>query len=371
MISIQPVQTKTDQKAFIKLPWKIYKNDEYWVPPLLMDMKTWFSPKHPFYEYGKMQFFIATMNDEIVGRIAAVDNPLYNEHQEAEPTGFFGFFECIDNQAVANALFDKAKDWLRAKGLKRIQGPASPSSNYDFGLLTKGFEDSPRIMMTYNPRYYEKLIRNYGFEQVKLLYAYKVDAKKAVENERIKRGAAIVRKRTGVTIRKLSKKNLQEEMKHIKSVYNAAWEANWGHVPFTERELDQMGNDLKLIADEDLLLFAEIDGKVVGKGLAIHDFYYIQKQMNGKLFPFNFLKLFTQRKNIQWARVLTLGVIPEYRKKGLDVLLCYELLKAAVSKGILYGEGSWILEDNLMMNRAMQNFFGEIYKEYLVFEMDV
>lgn len=371
MVLIQPVQNKKEQKDFILFAWKIYEGDNYWVPPLIMDMKTWFTPKHPFYEYGEMQCFLAKMNGEIVGRIAAVHNPLYNEHQNTEPTGFFGFFECIDNQEVANALFNQARLWLKNRGLKRIQGPASPSSNYDFGLLTKGFEDSPRLMMTYNPPYYENLIRNYGFKQVKLLYAYKVEAKKAIENERIKRGAAIVQKRTGVTLRNLRKKNLHEEMKHIKNIYNAAWEANWGHVPFTERELDQLGQDLKIIADEDLLLFAEKDGKVIGKALAIPDFYYVQKQMNGKLFPFNFLKLFTQRKKIKWARVITLGVIPEYRNKGIDVLLCYELLKAAVNKGILYGEGSWILEDNIMMNRAMQNVFGEIYKHYAVFEMDV
>lgn len=371
MISIQPVQNKQEQKDFIRFAWKIYEGNEYWVAPLIMDMKKWFSPKHPFYEYGEIQFFLAKMNGKIVGRIAAVNNPLYNKHQNTEPTGFFGFFECIDNQEVANALFNQARIWLKNKGLKRIQGPASPSSNYDFGLLTKGFEDSPRIMMTYNPPYYENLILNYGFEQVKLLYAYKVEAKKAIENERIKRGAEIVRKRTGVTLRKLCKKILNEEMKHVKKIYNAAWEANWGHVPFTERELDQLGQDLKLIADEDLLLFAEKDGEVIGKALAIADFYYVQKQMNGKLFPFNFFKLFTQRKKIKWARVITLGVIPEYRNKGIDVLLCYELLKAAVNKGILYGEGSWILEDNVMMNRAMQNVFGEVYKHYSVFEMDV
>lgn len=371
MIVIQPVQTKEDQKEFINLPWKIYEDDPNWVPPLKLDMKAWFSPKHPFYEYGEMQCFLAKMNDVVVGRVAAINNPLYNEHHIGEPTGFFGFFESIDNQEVANALFDKVRVWLKNNGFVKIQGPASPSSNYDFGLLSKGFEDSPRIMMTYNPPYYEALIRNYGFDQAKLLYAYKIDTNKAIQNERIKRGAAIVKKRTGVTIRKLRKKDLNKEMKHVKKIYNTAWEANWGHVPFTERELDQLGKGLKLIADEDLLLFVEINGEVIGKALAIPDFYYIQKQMNGKLFPFNFLKLFRQRKKIKWARVITLGVLPEYRNKGLDALLCYELLKAAQSKGILYGEGSWILEDNMMMNRAIQNVLGEVYKHYLVFEMKV
>ena len=371
MITIQAVRSKKEQNEFINLSWFIYKNDEHWVPPLRLDMKSWFSPKHPFYEYGEMQFFIAKQDGKTVGRIAAILNPLYNQHQTAPPTGFFGFFECIDNQEVANKLFDEASNWLRDRGIQIVHGPASPSSNYDYGLLTKGFDDAPRLMMTYNPQYYEKLIRNYGFEQVKLLYAYKVDASLAFANNRLERGAAIVRKRTGVRIRKLQKSKLKEEMKHVKKIYNAAWQANWGHLPFTESELDKLGADLKLIADEDLLLFAEIDGEVVGKGLAIPDFYFIQKQMNGRLLPFNFLKLFTQRKKIEWARVITLGILPAYRKKGIDTVLCYELLKAAINKGIKYGEGSWILEDNVMMNRAMQGFSGEVYKEYTVFEFDL
>ena len=240
-------------------------------------------------------------------------------------------------------------NWQQTFSLLDVFQLPSPSSNYEYGLLVKGFEDSPRLMMTYNPPYYEKLILNYGFQETKRLFAYKVDAQKAIQNDKLKRGAAIAIKRNDVTIRKLSKKNLSEEMKIIKSVYNAAWEANYGHIPFTDREMDQLGKDLKLIASEDLLLFAEIDGKVIGKGLAIPDLYAIQKEMNGKLFPFNFLKLFTKRKTIKWVRVLTLGIIPEYRNKGIDALLSYELLKAAVNQGILYGEGSWVLEDNLMM----------------------
>ena len=368
MIQIKPVTTSKDKRDFIECPWFIYKNDTNWVPPLKFDMKAWFSPKHPFYEYGEIQFFIAKEGNTTVGRIAAILNPLYNQHHTAPPTGFFGFFECINNQEVANKLFNTATHWLKAKNINIIHGPASPSSNYDYGLLTKGFEDSPRLMMTYNPDYYEQLILNYGFEQVKLLYAYKVDAALAFANNRLERGATIVKKRTGVRIRKLNKSKLKQEMKHVKKIYNAAWQVNWGHIPFSESELDKLGEDLKLIADEDLLLFAEIDGQVVGKALAIPDFYFIQKQMNGRLFPFNFLKLFTQRKKIKWARVITLGILPEYRQKGIDTVLCYELLKNAISKGIKYGEGSWILEDNVMMNRAMQNFSGEVYKEYTVYE---
>lgn len=371
MIEIISVNSTKESNQFINVPWTIYKNDAYWVPPLKIDMKSWFSPKHPFYEYGKIQFYIAKLNQKVVGRIAAIENPLYNKYHKTASTGFFGFFECIDNQEVANALFDQACKCLQLKNIKKIHGPASPSSNYDYGLLIKGFNDSPRLMTTYNPPYYEKLIRNYGFETAKRLYAYKIDAKKALGNERLKRGAEIVQKRSNVKIRKLQKKNLYEEMQLIKSIYNTAWEANWGHIPFTDREIEQLGNDLKLIADEDLLLFAEIDGKVVGKGLAIPDFYYVQKQLNGRLFPFNFLKFFTQKKHIKWARVLTLGVIPEYQNKGIDVLLSYKLLKAATSKGILFGEGSWILEDNVMMNRAMKKNSGKLYKEYLIFEMDI
>ena len=166
MITVLPVESRKDKKAFIRLPWMIYKGDEYWVPPLISEMKQWFSPKHPFYEYGEMQFFIAKMNTEVVGRVAAIHNPLYEKHHGIK-MGFFGFFECIDHQEVADALFDAANKWLKNRGITRIQGPTNPSSNYEIGLLIEGFEDSPRIMMTYNPPYYEQLILNNGFEKAK------------------------------------------------------------------------------------------------------------------------------------------------------------------------------------------------------------
>lgn len=367
MLQILPVQSRRDQKAFIHLPWVIYKDDPYWVPPLISEMKTWFKRNHPFYEYGEMQFFIAKMNTQVVGRIAAINNPLYEQHHGIN-MGFFGFFESINDQNVANALLEAAEKWLNHRGITQIQGPANPSSNYEIGLLIEGFEDSPRIMMTYNPPYYEQLILNFGFKKVKNLLAYKVDAAEALKNKKLQRVVGLAKKRYGLTVRNFDLKNLKQEVMHLKKVYNAAWEPNWGHVPFTDKEIDAMAAGLKPIAESKLLVFGEIDGEVVAIGLALLDYNFILKQMNGRLFPFNFIKMFTQKKHIKWSRVLTLGVEPKHQKKGIDGILCYELLKAAVEMGVPYGEGSWVLEDNEMMKRSMQNFNGVVYKKYGMYE---
>ncbi len=368
MLQIIPVENKSTKKEFIHFPYNFYKNDPYWVAPLLMEMREMFNPnKHPFYEYGKIKLFLAKREEKTVGRIAGIINSIYHKHHDPR-AGFFGFFECEDNTETAGALLKAAGDWVKEQGMSRMLGPASPSSSYDFGLLTKGFNDSPRLMTTYNPPYYQTLLESNGLKNVKLLYAYKINLKKAVENEKLTRVTQLVKDRHRIKLRPINMKKIKYEIKIIETIYRKAWQPNWGHVPFTQRELDALATNLKPMANPDFIQFAFIDDQPVGMGVAIADFNFILKQIKGKLFPFGFLKFFTQKKNINWARVLLLGVLPEYQRKGIDGVLCYELLKQGNASGIEFAEGSWILEDNEMMNRAMRNFFGEIYKEYHVYE---
>ncbi len=368
MIQVQPVNGKKDQKAFTMFPWKIYEGDKHWVAPLIMDFKTIFSPKHPFYEYGTMQHFLARRKGEVVGRITAITNGLHEEHQEKD-TAFVGFFECINDQDVANALFDAAFDHLRKKGkYKRVYGTANPSISYDYGLLIDGFDDAPRIMMTYNPKYYVDLVNGYGFRKLKNLFAYRLDVDKAINHPKLSRINELVRKRYNVSLRPLNLKKLAEDVKIIQHIYTRAWEKNWGDVPMTDSEFKELAKAFKPLADPNLIQFAYINNEPVAIIVAMPDWYEVLKSMNGRLFPFNFLKLLTQKKSHTWSRVILLGTLPEYRNKGLDGLLCYEALKHAKERGIKYAEGSWILEDNVMMNRAMQNFFGEVYKTYGIFE---
>lgn len=252
-----------------------------------------------------------------------------------------------------------------------MRGPANPSSNDEWGLLIEGFKDSPRLLMTYNPKYYINLFENYGLEKVKDLYAYKLENKKVLSSEKLKRVAELAKQRAGVTVRVMDKKDFANELVKFKYVYNKAWAPNWGFVPMTDAEIDHMAADLKPLVDPNLVLFVEKDGETVGAALVMPDYNFIIKNLNGKLFPFGFIKLLTQSKKISWARVITLGLIPEFQKKGLDAVLYYEIVTRAAQRGIYFGEASWVLEDNEMMNRGAQVMNGELYKKYRVYETKI
>ncbi len=280
-----------------------------------MEQKTLLNKqKNPFFKAADADYFLAYRNGEIVGRIAAVKNDFHLKYHN-DGSGQFGFFECINDQQVANTLFDTAKAWMKEKGLKFMNGPANPSSNDIYGMLVEGFDDSPRLLMPYNPEYYIKLCENYGMKKAKDLFAWKIVNEKLMASEKLKRGQELVRKRYNLKISQLDMKTFQKDLEKFKYVYNKAWAPNWGFVPMTEEQIDAMAKDMKPLAEPSLVLFGEIEGKLVGAALVMLDYNYIFKQMNGRLLPFNFIKLFTQKKKIKWARILTLGIIPEYQKK--------------------------------------------------------
>ena len=368
-ISVKKVSTKGELDQFIKFPWKIYKDDKYWVPPLLMEQNTLLNKeKNPFFKAADADYFLAFRNGEVVGRIAAIKNDIYLKYHN-DASGQFGFFECINDQQVANALFDAAKVWMKEKGLKFMNGPANPSSNDIYGMLVEGFNDSPRLLMPYNPEYYIKLCENYGMKKAKDLFAWKLVNEKLMESEKLRRGQELVRKRYNLKISQLDMKNFQKDLEKFKYVYNKAWAPNWGFVPMTEEQIDAMAKDMKPIAEPSLVLFGEIEDKLIGAALVMLDYNFIFKQMNGRLFPFNFIKLFTQKKKIRWARILTLGIIPEYQKKGLDTIFYWEIVNRAADIGIRLGEASWVLEDNDMMNRGLELMNAERYKRYRIWEI--
>lgn len=370
-VKIITVNSKKDLKKFIRFPWKLYKNNPYWVPPLLMDIKSRLDiKKNPFYKHAERELFIAEKDGEVVGRICAIKNEMHNKHND-DKVGFFGFFECIQDQSVANVLFDAAKTWLKNKGFDAMRGPANPSSNDEYGMLLEGFDDSPRIMMAYTPKYYLELCENYGFKKVKDLYAYKLETHKVKSSEKLERVAEIARKRSGLVIRSVDMSNFKEELERVKYVYNAAWAPNWGFVPMTEEEIDQFANEFKLLVEPQILLMGEIDGKPVGFSLVIRDYNFIFKKLNGHLFPFGFIRLFTERKKIPWSRIITLGIVPEYQKRGLDAVFYWEIVNRAYDIGITLGEASWVLEDNEMMNRGAEVMNGELYKKYRLYQIDI
>jgi GNAT superfamily N-acetyltransferase len=355
---------------FVRLPWQIYANYPHWVPPLLMDRRKSIDKKrNPFYQHSDAEFFLAKRNGEPVGRIGAIINRNHNiEHKEN--IGFFGFFECINDQNVSNALFDTAKSWLKSRGVTSIRGPANPSVNDEYGLLVEGFDHSPVIMMPYNPPYYPELIERAGLKKVKDLYAYHLRQENVV-SERLQKVVARVTRSEGLTFRCVDMKNFWDEIKIVKGVYNKAWQYNWGAVPMTDAEFDALAHDLKPVIDPDLLLIAEYKGEIIGFALSVPDLNMALKyNRGGRLLP-GIIRFLLHKKKINWVRIVVLGVVREHQKTGAASVLFYETARRGIAKGYSDGEAGWVLEDNLMMNRAAEFLNADRYKTYRLYQADL
>ncbi len=352
---------------FIKFQWKPYDGNPYWVPPLIMDRKKLIDrEKNPFYKHAEMELFLAERDGEIVGRIGAIVNHNHNKEHD-ENIGFFGFFECVDDQPVANALFDEAKKWLKARGVTAMRGPASPSVNDEYGLLVDGFDKSPAILMTYNPAYYQELIEKYGFKKAKDLYAYYLQKDKAL-SKKMERVSEIVKSRSGVVFRSLNMNRFDEEVKVLRELYNKGWSRNWGEVPMTTEEFDYVAKDLKPIVDPELVVIAEVRGKPVGFGLTLPDYNRVLKgNKKGRLLP-ALVRMMLFKKKIDFSRVIMLGVLPEYLNSGIGGVLFYEMGSRSVTQGYPHGEASWVLEDNVMMTRGAKLMEGEKWKTYRIYD---
>ncbi len=369
-IIIRKVQ-KNELNQFIKFPFEVYKNDNYWVAPLNFDQKNTLNvDKNPFFKHAEMQLFFAENNGKIVGRIAAIKNDLHNQIHN-DKVGFFGFFEALNDHEITSKLFDTVRNWLKERGLEQMRGPASPDVNNIYGLLIDGFEDEPRLMMSYNPKYYVELIEKYGFYKAKDLYAYQIDKQKLLESEKITRVSQFAAKRAGVVIRPVNLKDFQNELAKIKVIFNKAWQPNWGFVPFTEEEIETFAKELKPLVVPHITVFAEINNQPIGFALVMPDYNKIIKGLKGKLFPFGILKLLNWKGKTDWARILILGIIPEFQKRGLDAVLYHEITKRAADLGITKGEASWILEDNEMMNKGTKMMNATLYKTYRIYQIDI
>jgi GNAT superfamily N-acetyltransferase len=367
---VRQISGRRDLRRFIGLAWRQNERDPMWVPPLLMaTRKVLNRRKHPFHGHADVAYFLAERDGAAVGRIAAIDNHLHNQFHE-ERTGFFGLFECEDDSLAARALLDAAGEWLRARGMERVRGPMNFSTNEELsspGVLIEGFDTPPLVMMSHNPPYYGRLVEGAGFDRAKDLLAYWLEG--FTPPERLVRGVERLGQRAGITVRSLDMKRFSDEVEAIKSVYNAAWSRNWGFVPMTEAEFDNMAADLKPIVDPHLCFIAEAEGKPVGFSLTLPDFNRaLRKLPRGRLFPFGIFRLLREKRRIDRARVLTLGFIPKYQRHGLGALLYLRTWQAAVQRGMPRGEASWILEDNLEMRRALENMGAEVYKRYRVYE---
>ncbi len=369
-VTIRPVQSSRDVRRFIKFQWVPYKDNPVWVPPLLMDRRKLIDKKkNPFYKHADAEFFLAERDGEVVGRIGAILNHNHNK-QHNENIGFFGFFECIEDQAVAFALFDAAKNWLSAKGVDAIRGPASPSVNDEYGMLVEGFDRSPAILMSYNPPYYPAFTEAYGFAKAKDLYSWYLHGEK-VFSEKFVRVSEAARQRQGLVFRSLNMKDFANEVQKIHELYTRGWTANWGEVPLTDEEFTYMAADLKAIVNPELVVIAEVKGKPVGFGLSLPDYNEVLKDnKHGWLIP-GILRILLFKKRITYARVVMLGVLPEFMNSGIGAILFYETGRRINRNGMPHGEASWVLEDNVMMNRGAQMMNGQIIKKHRLYQMSL
>jgi hypothetical protein len=370
-IKIFPVLSKRELKKFIMMPWIIYRNDPNWVPPLISEQKKILNKgRFAFFEHSEADFFLAEKDGQIVGRIAAINN---RNHLKvySDDTGFFGFFECINNQAVADALFEQAASWVKARGLKYLRGPESYSQNEEAGLLVDGFESPPVIMMTYNPRWYVNLIETYGFQKKMDLYAYRIHQVTQIPGM-LKDAVAQLQQTADFTVRKINMCKLDQEVEGIKEIYNAAWSENWGAVPLTEREMEALKHQLKQIVIDDLILIAEINGEPVGISITIPDVNEALIHVDGRLFPFGLFRLLWYNRKIKGLRTLIMGVKKEHRHKGIDKVFYYETFKNGLSRGFEKCEMSWILENNVPMRTVLEKIYGShIYKTYRLYEKPI
>ncbi len=375
-MSLEIIQlgSEKEHKQFIDFPHSLYKGDKNYVPEIYMGQKELLSKKkNPFFEHSEVALWLAKSNGKIVGRIAAVANNNYNDFHKSN-VGFFGFFDVINDSNVAKSLLTTAKIWLKNKNFDSVLGPTNFSTNDTAGLLVNGFESPPVVMMTYNKDYYESFLLENGFQKEMDLFAYNIETKKV--SEKSLRIASMLEKRLenkGIHVRSIQMKNFDEEVKAVKEVYNSAWENNWGFVPATDKEFDHLAEGLKLIINPAFTYLAENEqGKIIGFMLAIPDINEIMINVSkGRLFPFGLIKLLLGKNKTKCVRIITLGVVEGYRKLGIEGVFYSKIIAAAKRLGIERGEASWILENNDLMNKAIENLNGERYKTYRIFKANL
>jgi GNAT superfamily N-acetyltransferase len=372
-LNIIPAKKISDLKEFIKFPWQVYRDDPHWVPPLITERKEFLNrEKNPFFKHAEVEFFLAKKNGKTVGRIAGIVNYNHIEFHQ-EKAGFFGFFECIKDYNVAQALLNTVREWLKAKGMEIMRGPANFSSNEEWGFLLEGFSSPPAIMMSYNPQYYLEFMERYGMDKAKDIYAYFIDESLPTP-ERVVRIAENIKRKVGIRIRNVNLKDFGNEVQRIKGIYNSAWSKNWGFVPMTEEEFDRVARNLKQIVDPHMVFIAEVDNKPAGFSLALPDFNQVLARLNGRLFPFGIFKLLWHtkiRNKIDGVRIITMGVIPEYQKRGIDTVFYAQTYNVGVKRGYKWAEMSWVLEDNVLMNRTLELLGAKLYKKYRIYETKI
>ncbi|WP_145057675.1 GNAT family N-acetyltransferase [Adhaeretor mobilis] len=368
-IEVIPVDSRRDRKRFFNLPWDLYADDPNWIPPIRLVQKELLNfHKHPFYNTAEVRHFMALKDGVPCGRVAAIVNHAHNDRYD-EKRGFLGFFECIDNQEAAGKLFDAAREWLGTKGIDQLRGPINPSLNYEVGLLIEGFDDPPWFMMTYNKPYYQRLFEEYGFRKSQDLAAFwgHVDMLEEITQKFNSLSQTVV-ERFDLKLRRMDVKNFKYEIETFLDIYNKSLVSTWGFVPMSDAEVAKQAAGMKQMIIPELTTVAEVDGKPVGTMFGLLDYNPRIKEIDGKLFPFGFLKLLRNRKGLKKVRLISTNVLPEYQSWGVGIALVARLVPDALAWGLQEAEFSWVLESNHLSYRTLVKSGAKITKKYRVFD---
>jgi len=372
-VSIRSVHSRRELKRFVKVPFRLHRESEQWVPPLIFERMQFLDrKKNPWFEHGEAEYFLAERDGEPVGRITVQVDRRWDEYQGGKDA-MFGFFEAAEDPEVVRALFDAASEWALARGRERLLGPMDFTTNDEIGILIEGFERQPMILEPWHPPYYQRLIEAEGFGKAMDVLMWELRMGELKEGEKfdpsIHAAAEKALHDEGITIRNMRKRDMAAEVRRFMDVYNEAWGDNWGFVPITDAEVEFQAKNLKQVIDEEWTFMAEKDGEVIGAALTLPDINQVMAGLNGRLLPFGWAKFLSGRRKIDRLRVFALGVKHDYRHTGVAAGLYLEHIKmAALPDKIKWGEMGWILETNKPMNRAMEGMGGKVVKKYRLYE---
>ena len=368
---ISPVENSRDLRLFVDLPYRLYRDDPVWVPPLRSEVQGQFDlRRNPFLEHCDDQLFLLWEGSQVIGRIAAFVDTLSAEYWH-EPVGLFGYYEAPDDPNAARLLLETACGWLAGRGMTAMRGPWSFVSQ-EWGAVVEGYTSSPVVMSPYNPPFYNRQFLDFGLTAVKDLLVYYFDASEGYRiPERVMTLTDRVRERYGIRVRPIEMKSLEQEVQTIIDLSNRTLYDNWGYAPVTEAEVRAMARDLKPIIHPRGVVFAEDrDGRPIGFAIAIPDVNRILKSLNGRLFPFGWAKMLWMLPRLTHYRMFALGVLPEYHGKGVDSLIYRALYESSFSP-TLRVEVNYVLEDNAPMNNALLKLAVKPLRRYRIYQKPI
>lgn len=369
-VEVAAISLPRETERFVKTWFSIYENVPQWVPPLYFERKRFFDPgKNPYFENAQVAYFIARRDGADVGTIAACVDEVYQAHEPG--TGFFGFFEFIDDSEVAGALLGAAREWLIDRGMTRVIGPFNFNTNHEFGLLVDGFEHSPYVANPYTAEWYPPIYEAIGLRKAMDWYAYSVDAEMPGIQKMLRVSKRLLSRHPELRLRSLDLGRFDEEVERVRKIYRDAWEQNWAHVRVSDREFDFIAAGLKQLIDPDLCFVAEVGDRVVGISITLPDFNQVVRPMKGRVLPFGWVHLLRKNQLIDRVRVFMLGVAQEFQSLPLGAALYARTIESAIAKGYPHGEASLILENNTRMRGALEKMGATIEKTYRNYEVDL